>query len=153
MFRGRFSTFSLSASNDEWISLSLKMVFGPWWTSSLLTQLAQIWRNEHWQWRHMQWWWLLRSRQSYVERTSSDTFIPLTIEMYGCFHFRFDSFLTTLCIDHYRAFSVVLFRPFNACFLLSTSHVRITAMCTSHNDFSTSYCTWLRFFIFWTHHS
>jgi len=29
----------------------------------------------------------------YVELALGDDFIPLTIEMYGCFHFRFDSFL------------------------------------------------------------
>jgi hypothetical protein len=25
----------------------------PWWTLSLLTQLAQIWCNKHWRWQHM----------------------------------------------------------------------------------------------------
>jgi hypothetical protein len=32
--------------------------------------------------------------QSYVEQTLINDFIPFAIEMYGCFHFRFDSFLT-----------------------------------------------------------
>jgi hypothetical protein len=33
--------------------------------------------------------------RSYDEKAQGDDFIPLVIEMYGCFHFRFDSFLTT----------------------------------------------------------
>jgi hypothetical protein len=32
--------------------------------------------------------------RSYDERTQGDDFILLTIEMYGCFHSRFNSFLT-----------------------------------------------------------
>jgi len=31
--------------------------------------------------------------QSYTEQTLGDDFIPLVIEMYGCFHSRFDSFM------------------------------------------------------------
>jgi len=36
-----------------------------------------------------------KNAQSYAMRTPSDDFTPLVIEIYGCFHFRFDSFLTT----------------------------------------------------------
>jgi hypothetical protein len=36
-----------------------------------------------------------KKTQSYVEQTLGDDFTPLVIEMYGCFHFRFDSFLIT----------------------------------------------------------
>jgi hypothetical protein len=51
-------TFSLTTLNNKWISLSWKIDSKPWWMSSLLTQLAQIWWREH-QWQqHMQWWWL-----------------------------------------------------------------------------------------------
>jgi hypothetical protein len=32
--------------------------------------------------------------RSYAERTPKDDFIFLAIEMYGCLHFHFDSFLT-----------------------------------------------------------
>jgi hypothetical protein len=32
--------------------------------------------------------------RSYAEKTLGDDFIPLAIEMYGYFHFHFDSFLT-----------------------------------------------------------
>jgi len=31
---------------------------------------------------------------SYAKQTPSNDFIPFIIEMYGCFHFGFDSFLT-----------------------------------------------------------
>jgi hypothetical protein len=31
-------------------------------------------------------------KRSYIERALGDDFIPLVIEMYGCFHSRFDSF-------------------------------------------------------------
>jgi hypothetical protein len=34
-------------------------------------------------------------KTSYAEQTPDDDFIPLAIETYGCFHFRFDSFLIT----------------------------------------------------------
>jgi hypothetical protein len=30
--------------------------------------------------------------RSYIEQAPGDDFIPLVIEMYGCFHFCFDSF-------------------------------------------------------------
>jgi hypothetical protein len=33
--------------------------------------------------------------RSYIEQALDDDFIPLTIEMYGYFHSRFDSFFTT----------------------------------------------------------
>ncbi len=36
-----------------------------------------------------------KNTQSYAMRTPSDDFTPLVIEIYGCFHFHFDSFLTT----------------------------------------------------------
>jgi hypothetical protein len=36
-----------------------------------------------------------KKTRSYVKGALSDDFIPLAIETYGCFHFRFDSFLTT----------------------------------------------------------
>jgi hypothetical protein len=32
----RFPTFSLAIHGDKWILSSLKMVFEPWWTLSLL---------------------------------------------------------------------------------------------------------------------
>jgi len=57
-----------------------------------------------------------------------------------------------LCIDHYRTSSTVFFSPFNACLLLSITHVHNLAMCISHNDSSTC-CTWLGFFVSSTHHS
>jgi hypothetical protein len=50
MFERRFLTFDLVTYNDEWTSLSPDTISRPWWMSSLLIQLAQLWCNEH------QWW-------------------------------------------------------------------------------------------------
>jgi hypothetical protein len=33
--------------------------------------------------------------KSYIEQALGNDFIPFAIEMYGCFHFHFDSFFTT----------------------------------------------------------
>jgi len=47
---------------------------------------------------------------SYVEWAPCDDFTPLVIEMYECFHPRFDSFLTTcaqtIIMRHQRSFLV-----------------------------------------------
>jgi len=53
MFRRKSPTFSFVTFDNEWISLSLEMVFGFWWTLSLFTQFTQIWCNEHQRWQHM----------------------------------------------------------------------------------------------------
>jgi len=47
MFKRRSLTFFLATLNNEWISFSLETTSEPWWTLSLLTQLAQIWCNKH----------------------------------------------------------------------------------------------------------
>jgi hypothetical protein len=56
--------------------------------------------------------------RSYAKQTIGNDFIPFAIETYGCFHSCFDSVFYYLCIDHYRASSMVFFSPFNACFLI-----------------------------------
>jgi hypothetical protein len=38
---------------------------------------------------------VLEKSRTYAKRTLGDDFIPFAIEMYGCLHFCFDSFLTT----------------------------------------------------------
>ncbi len=128
MFKGRFSTFSLFAFDYEWISLSLKMVFGPWWTSSLLTQFAQIWCNEHCQWQHMQWWWLF-GKDTIICWTSIKQYLhsPCYWDVW-VFSFAFWFISDRLCIDHYRASSVVLFSPLDACFYCR-HHVSVTLQC------------------------
>jgi hypothetical protein len=48
--------------------------------------------------------------RSYDEKAEGNDFIPLAIEMYGCFYFRFDSFLTTCAhtiIVHHQRSSLV----------------------------------------------
>jgi hypothetical protein len=148
MFKGRSLTFSLTTPNNEWISLSSKIVFGPWWTLSLLIQLAQIWNNEHWWWQHMQWWWLLRKRHVHtLNKHQVMTFIPLVIETYGCLHFRFHSFFIAYAqttTAHHQWSSLI---RLNVCFLLWTACVHNPTAYASHSNYSMNYCTWSKFLI------
>jgi hypothetical protein len=73
--------------------------------------------------------------------------------MYGCFHLSFWFIFDQLCTNHYRTSLMVFFSPFNACFLLLTTHVHSFATCVSHNDSLTGCCTWWGFFIFSARHS
>ncbi len=108
MFGKKSSTFSFATLDDEWISLSLKTISKPWWTLSLSTKLAQIWCNKHQQRYHMKQWWLLKKTWSYAKRALGNDFTPLVVEMYECFHFHFDSFLTicaqTIIMCHHNLF-------------------------------------------------
>jgi hypothetical protein len=48
--------------------------------------------------------------RSYIEQTPSDDFTPLAIEMYGCLHFHFDSFLIVYAqttIAHHQQSSLI----------------------------------------------
>jgi hypothetical protein len=51
--KGGFLPFPSWHPMSKLISLSPKIIFGPWWTLSLLTRLAQIWCSEHWWPPHM----------------------------------------------------------------------------------------------------
>jgi hypothetical protein len=77
--------------------------------------------------------------RSYVEQTTCNDFILLDIEMYECFHFFCNSFLTTLCTYHYHMSSMVFFSPLDSNFLLLTAHVHNVIACASHSDFSVGY--------------
>jgi len=90
---------------------------------------------------------------SYTKWATYDDFIPIVIEMYGCFHFAFWFIFDRLCTYHYHRLSLVFFNPFNSCFLLSTLLVHSLVMCASHIESSTCYCIWLGFLISSTHHS
>ncbi len=69
------------------------------------------------------------------------------------FSFLFWFIFYRLCIDHYCASSTIFFSSLDACFLLSTTCVHNPITCASHNNFSTSYYTWMRFLISSTHHT
>jgi len=152
MFKGRFSTFSLTTPNKEWIFLLPEMTSVLWWTLSLLIWFTQIWCSEHWWQQHMQWWWLLRT-WSYTEWALGNDFIPFIIEMYGCLHSHFDSFFYHLYTNHYHVSSTIFFSPLDVHFPLSIMCVLNPTTCVSHNNFLASCCIWSGFFIFSTYHS
>jgi hypothetical protein len=96
---------------------------------------------------------VIQERHNYMlSEHQTMTFIPLIIETYGCFYFRFDSFLT-ICTQTISVSSMIFFSPLDACCLLLIAHVHIPIACTSRNDSSMGCCTWLRFLIFSTHHN
>ncbi len=86
MFKGRSPTFSLTTPNNKWILLLPKMIFILWWTLSLLTQLAQIWCNEHRWKQHMQQQWLLKRKHHPmpIEHQTMTSF-PLLLRCMGVF--------------------------------------------------------------------
>jgi hypothetical protein len=63
-----------------------------------------------------------------VEQTSSDNFIPFAIEMYGRFHFCFDSFFTACALT-----TIVCHQQFSLVLTMFISyykhHVSITLQC------------------------
>jgi hypothetical protein len=76
---------------------------------------------------------------SYVKHTLKNNFIPLAIDIYGCLHYHFNSFLTTWAkatIAHHQRSSLI---PRMNYFLLSTTYIHNPPMCTSHCDSSTWY--------------
>jgi hypothetical protein len=152
MFKRKFPTFSLVASDDEWISLSSKTTLKPCWT--LLTRFAQIWCNDHRRQQHMKWWWLFKRRHNHMisEHEAITSFPLLSLTHMGVFILILIHFLPLV---HRPLFAslIILFNPFDACFLLSTTCVHTLAVCVNHNNFSTSCYIWLEFFIFSTHHN
>jgi hypothetical protein len=90
--------------------------------------------------------------RSYVKWIPNNDFIFLTIDMYGCFHSCFDSFILFVHKPLWRVINSFL-SPLNACFLLSTTHVHSPITCASHCNSSMGCYIWSRFFIFFTHHN
>jgi hypothetical protein len=88
--------------------------------------------------------------QLYVEQASSDNFIPLAIKMYGCFHFRFDSFFIacahTIIACHQRSSLVplMLVSYYQQRMSIALQHAQ-TIMIFQH--------AWSRFLISFMHHS
>ncbi len=90
MFRRRSPTSSLVTPDDEWISLSLEM-------ASKLTDSTHI-DMVHQALTVTTYTMMMVAQEktkSYIEQALGNDFIPFAIEMYGCFHFHFDSFLIT----------------------------------------------------------
>jgi hypothetical protein len=113
MLRERSLTFSFITPNDEWIFLSSKITFRPRWTSSLLTQLTQIWCSKHRQWQHMQRWCLLRKTHDYMlSEHQAITLFPLLLRLW-VFSFLFWLFFITCAhtiITCHQQSSLVPFR-------------------------------------------
>jgi hypothetical protein len=125
-------------------------LFKLWWMLSSLTQLDTV------QWTstmitHVAMMAVQKKTRSYVERTQGDDFIPFAIEIHGCFlvliHF--------WPLVHIPLSHIIndLLQSLQCLFLTIHIGCPYPVACTSHNDFSTSYCTWLGFFISSTHHS
>ncbi len=72
--------------------------------------------------------------QSYSKRTPYDDFIPVAIETYGCFHFRFNSFLISFAHTIVTRHQTYFFNPFDAHFPLLIRCVHIHVTCASHNN-------------------
>jgi hypothetical protein len=85
----RSPTFSLATPNNEWISLTLEMIFELWWMLSLLTQLAQRWCNEHWWQQHMQRQWLLKKNMILCQTSIRRWFHSLCYRNVWVFSFSF----------------------------------------------------------------
>jgi hypothetical protein len=91
MFRERFPTFSLITPNVKFTRDNFQTLMDVVIVNSTCTNMVQwtliMTTHVMMMTAHEKTW-------SYVERALGNDFIPLVIEMYGCLHSHFDSYLT-----------------------------------------------------------
>jgi hypothetical protein len=143
MFKNRFPTFSLTKSNNKWMSLSPKIAYdGRYhcWPDLHKYGAKNIddnntYNNDGYSRKDMIIHWM-STRRWLHSLCYWDVWVPSS-----SFWFIF----YCLCTDHYRMSSTVFFSPLDACFLLSITRVHSPTACASHSDSSMGCCTWLGF--------